>query len=345
MTEITIRKNEAGQRLDKFLAKYMNRAPKSFFYKMMRKKNITLNGKKAAGSEILSEGDVVKLFLSDETIGKFSRILSVSELQKGNADNGRLNEDGRYKPYPPDILYEDADTIFINKPAGMLSQKAGAGDVSLTEYLVTYLLESGQLTEEELRTFRPAVCNRLDRNTSGIVAAGKTLAALQELSRMFRERTMKKYYLCLVKGMVEKPAHISGYLVKDPAANRVEVSDGSDGRRPDGAAWIETEYRPVRSSESVTLLEVHLITGRTHQIRAHLAAQGHPLAGDYKYGDRRFNEELKKKYGLGSQMLHAYRLCMPEVGEGPLSGVSGREICAPLPGMFVEICRDKGVMD
>lgn len=352
MKELTIGNNEAGQRLDKFLGKYMKQAPKSFFYKMLRKKNITLNGKKATGKEILSLGDRVKLFLSDETIDKFSDVDAKQDGRdrtKGmNLDAGKL-----------DIIYEDAHTIFINKPAGMLSQKAKPEDVSLVEYLIAYLLDSGQLRQEELRTFRPSVCNRLDRNTSGLVAAGKTLTALQDLSAMFRERSMKKYYLCLVKGTVRQARYIEGYLVKDEKTNRVSVS-----REPvKGAALVATEYRPLRQGRifrkngeadrsewraaektiDITLMEVHLITGKTHQIRAHLASSGHPLIGDYKYGDRQVNEIFCRKYGLKSQLLHSYRLCMPFC-RGELESLSGMEITAPLPELFETICRDCGVM-
>lgn len=329
MKELCIRSNEAGQRLDKFLGKYMQQAPKSFIYKMLRKKNITLNGKKASGSEMLSEGDQVKLFLSDETIGKFSGVQEIP----GKIPSVRL-----------DILYEDANTLFINKPVGMLSQKAKAEDLSLVEHLTAYLLGSGQISEEELRTFRPSVCNRLDRNTSGIVAAGKTLAALQELGGMFRERTVRKYYLCLVKGTVTQERRISGYLRKDEKTNKVTVQDAEErANRSEGESPIETEYRPIAWKNGFTLLEVHLITGKTHQIRAHLASQGHPIAGDYKYGDRAVNERLKKEFGLKSQLLHSARLCIPEC-EGVLSGLSGREITAPVPALFERICRSIGVM-
>lgn len=329
MKELCIGINEAGQRLDKFLGKYMDQAPKSFLYKMLRKKNITLNGKKASGNEMLSAGDMVKLFLSDETIDKFSQPRTQDEyLPAQQTQSIKL-----------DILYEDDHTIFINKPVGMLSQKAAPGDISLVEHLIAYLLESGQIRKEELRTFRPSVCNRLDRNTSGIIAAGKTLPALQELSRMFRERSLKKYYLCLVKGEIREGRRIKGYLTKDRQKNTVSVL--SD--RTKDASLIETEYRPVSSGNEVTLLEVHLITGKTHQIRAHLAAEGHPIAGDYKYGNRAFNETLKKEYGLSSQLLHSYRLCIP-CCKGVLSDISGKEICAPLPLIFQKICMDKGVM-
>lgn len=329
MKELCIGSNEAGQRLDKFLVKYMDLAPKSFLYKMLRKKNITLNGKKASGNEMLSTGDTVKLFLSDDTISKFSRART--------ADSYLPGEQGQRTKL--DILYEDRHTIFINKPAGMLSQKAAPGDVSLVEYLIAYLLESGQITEAELRTFHPSVCNRLDRNTSGIVAAGKTLAALRELSAMFRERSLKKYYLCMVKGEVKEGCRIKGYLTKDHKKNTVSVQ----AERTKDASLIETEYRPVSFGEGVTLLEVHLITGKPHQIRAHLASEGHPIAGDYKYGDKPFNERLKKEYGLSGQLLHSARLCLPQCS-GELSDISEKEITAPLPPIFQRICRDKGVM-
>lgn len=339
MKEISIRPNEAGQRLDKFLGKYMNSAPKSFFYKMMRKKNITLNGKKAAGNEILREGDRIRLFLSDETIEHFSGQNHAADIQ--------------YPVCPLDILYEDPHVVFINKPVGMLSQKADAKDVSLVEYLIGYLLESGQLKEEDLRTFRPSVCNRLDRNTSGIVAAGKTLAGLQELSERFRERTLNKYYLCLVKGRVSQPERMTGMLSKDPSSNKVEVlpddpnpsqnTDRNKGRNLDRLSRIETEYRPVSSNGRLTLLEVHLITGKTHQIRAHLASKGHPLIGDYKYGDRKLNDRFRSQYGLCSQLLHSARLWFPQT-DGVLRPLAGQEITAPLPPLFEKICREEGVV-
>ena len=327
MQELKITENEAGQRLDKFLLKYMSRAPKSFIYKMLRKKNITLNGKKAQGNEQLRQGDAVKLFLSDDTIGKFSETRTAG-----------------YAETELDILYEDKHTIFINKPAGMLSQKAAAEDVSLVEHLIAYLLKTGQISEEALATFRPSVCNRLDRNTSGIVAAGKSLAALQQLSAMFRERSLKKYYLCLVHGRVTEARRISGFLSKDERTNRVRVQRAGERRSPQKEeARIETEYRPLRSGDGVTLLEVHLITGKTHQIRAHLAAEGHPIIGDYKYGMRSVNDSFKREYGLSTQLLHSCRLCFPEC-TGALSELSGREITAPVPDLFRRICREKGVM-
>lgn len=321
MQQIMIKENEAGQRLDKMLAKYLNEAPKSFLYKMLRKKNITLNGKKAAGNEILSCGDEVKLFLSDETIARFSSSLV------------------QYTKEKLDILYEDENILLINKPAGMLSQKASDSDESVVEHLITYLLTSGQLKEQDLKTFKPSVCNRLDRNTSGMIAAGKSLAGLQELSRLFQNRTLEKYYLCLVEGDIAEPTRICGYLKKDAKTNQVTITAGETA----DASAIETEYRPLKRGEDTTLLEVHLITGKTHQIRAHLASQGHPVIGDYKYGNRRNNDRYQKAYGLKYQLLHAYRLVFPGL-EGALSNLSGKEFTAPLPEEFRKIAADKGVL-
>lgn len=323
MQEIRITEREAGQRLDKLLEKYLQKAPKGFLYKMLRKKNITLNKKKASGKEKLREGDRVSLFFSEETLEKFSGEEPVVRAYQGE---------------PPEILYEDAHILLCNKPVGMLSQKAKDTDVSAVEYLTGYLLESGGLTREDLKTFHPAVCNRLDRNTSGILAAGKSMVGLQELSRFFKERTIKKYYLCLVAGQVKEAASVCGYLQKDDRSNRVKVSDRA---QPDGVK-IETTYRPLAFGSGVTLLEVHLITGKTHQIRAHLASRGYPIVGDYKYGNRKINDRYKQCYGLQSQLLHAWKLCMPET-EGALGYLSGNLFTAPLPAVFQRICAEEGL--
>lgn len=311
MREYEIGKNEAGQRMDKYLGKLLANAPKGFLYKMLRKKNITLNGKKAAGMEMLAEGDRIKLFLSDETIEKFSK----EEFQKVSC--------------PLDILYEDSQILLINKPVGMLSQPDGSGQASLVEYLITYLLEEGTLTREELKTFRPSVCNRLDRNTSGIVAAGKTLAGLQELSRLFHDRTIHKYYLCLTAGEIKKKNFIKGYLHKDKTCNKVRVS----GTKLPESVPIETEYEPLESNGKATLLRVRLVTGRTHQIRSHLASIGHPIIGDAKYGDPGVNRYYNRKYGLCHQLLHGRELELP-VLRGTLEAVSGKRFLAPLPDEF-----------
>ena len=204
MQKLKVTSNEAGQRLDKLLAKYLSQAGKGFLYKMMRKKNITLNGKKCDGSERVQEGDEISLFMADETIEKFSTPLPQLEaLGKEHAGNleksgkaGKNGENGsRKKKQELSIIYEDKNVIIVNKPSGMLSQKAKEGDISLNEHILNYLIDSGHLPVSQLRTFKPSICNRLDRNTSGIVAAGKTLQGLQMLSGLFKERTLHKYYL------------------------------------------------------------------------------------------------------------------------------------------------------
>ena len=314
MQEIIVTANEAGQRFDKLLAKYLNEAPKSFIYKMLRKKNIVLNDKKATGNEKLSVGDSVKLYLADDTIVKFSK----TELVKTNA---KL-----------DIIYEDENMLLINKPVGMLSQKAEAKDESLVEHVISYMLSSGELSSDDLRKFKPSICNRLDRNTSGLVVAGKSLVGLQKMGELFKDRSLRKFYRCLVHGEVSDKIYIKGYLTKDERTNKVCILE----KEIEGALPIETEYEPIWTNGRCTLLEVHLITGRTHQIRAHLASQSHPIIGDYKYGNRKVNDEYKAKYGLQSQLLHAYRMELPKVS-GDLATISEKEFVAPLPTLFSKI--------
>ena len=329
MREIVIEKNEAGQRLDKFLAKYMNEASKSFFYKMMRKKNITLNGKKCEGNEKLAEGDVVKLFLAEDTIEKFSSV-QVQEVKKVDLD----------------ILYEDDEIILVNKPAGMLSQKAKETDESLVEYLIDYLLGSGKLTESGLRAFRPSVCNRLDRNTSGIVAAGKSLAGLQMLSGVFKDRSIHKYYQCLVSGEIRDVKTVDGWLLKDEKKNQVRILTDVEAKRFGGRGGdeepkrIRTKYEPIATDGRFTLLKVTLLTGRSHQIRAHLASLGHPIVGDFKYGGvSKVNPSGRTvKY----QLLHSYRLEFPKLAE-PFVYLSGRVFEAPLPGYFGSVLKETGI--
>lgn len=328
MREMIIKENDAGRRLDNYLKKYMPGASMSFFYKMLRKKNIVLNGKKASGNERLKEKDCIRLFLSDETIDKFS---GKTEGVKEYVSSKKLK-----------VIYEDNHILVLNKPAGMLSQKADRKEDSASEYVTGYLLESGGLKEDELKTFHPGVCNRLDRNTSGLIVAGKSLAGLQVMSELFKKRTLEKYYLCLVRGCMKESAHIRGYLKKDERTNRVSIEDSVSPETAGEYRPVETAYVPLARCPEMTLLRVHLITGRTHQIRAHLAGCGHPLLGDYKYGDKSFNEYYKKRYQIVSQMLHAYELVLPENMREPLSGLSGQAFYAPVPPVFYKVIKETG---
>ena len=316
MKEFHIQTNEAGQRFDKYLKKLLKEANTSFIYKMLRKKNIVLNGKKADGTEKLTVGDEVKLFLSDETFDKFH----------GAAQSTKQFE--AYATIPAkklEVVYEDNDIIIINKPVGMLSQKAKPEDISANEYIIAYLLQSGSLTQEALNTFKPSICNRLDRNTSGLLIAGKTLKGLQEMSEALKERSAQKYYRCIVSGALNEKTYLKGYLSKDEHTNKVTIYKNKPAEMD--ALPIETEYRPIAVANGFTELEVHLITGRSHQIRAHLASIGHPIIGDTKYGLQKVNEDFQKELHLKSQLLHAYRIRFAD----------GREVIAPTPKQYDKI--------
>ena len=320
MQKKTVMPGEAGQRFSKFLEKYFKEAPKGFIYKMLRKKNITLNGKKADGTEKLQPGDEITFWLADETITKFAGTKTFCRVS-----------------HALDIIYEDEHMLLLNKPAGILSQKAKPEDVSVNEQVISYLLDSHFLTEEALLSFRPSIVNRLDRNTSGLIAAGKTMAGLQQLSALFKDRTMHKYYLCLVKGKITEKKVLEGYLIKDERHNTARLVS----EKTSSADYIKTVYVPLAAAGNLTLLKVLLVTGRTHQIRLHLSGEGHPIIGDYKYGDAKLNDYFKGKYHLKHQLLHAYELCMPPLS-GALSSVSEKTFYAPLPPLFDKILKGEG---
>lgn len=321
MQEFLISKNEAGQRLDKYLAKLLSQAPQSVIRKGLRKKNILLNGTKAEGNEKTQIGDRVQVYMRDETIAMF-RDSSKDRISVNDPSGGR--SDAPIVPVP--ILYEDENILVLNKPAGLLSQNAKPGDVSVVDFVVDHYARKPHLDNE---LFTPGICNRLDRNTDGLMLAGVSLAGLQELNRIVKDRSLQKYYLCIVEGKITVPGVLNGFLRKDARNNKVYISQDAD----EGAA-IETEYEPLAYNERYTALKVHLITGKTHQIRAHLASIGHPLVGDSKY-----NVNSKKK---GRPLLHSWQMHFPQM-VGALGYLSGRCFEAPIPDDIASVLREENL--
>lgn len=304
MKEIFIDEENEGQRLDKLLFRYLNKAPRSFVFKMLRKKNIKLNKKAASPETKVKKGDIVTLFLSDETIAAF-----------------------REKKSPPkvsadvDIIYEDKDIIIADKPVGLLSQADRPGGDCLNLRLISYMDKKGELRDD----FVPSVCNRLDRNTRGLVTFGKTLRGARELSMGFREHFIKKYYLTVVKGVVYEEKNIRAFISKDSEKNIVTVG----GRAEKNNAETSTYIMPVADNGSYTLLKIRLDTGKTHQIRAALSHEGLPVVGDIKYGDRASNEYFKRKYGLKNQFLICYEISVEPNGRDlkVLKNINVRTVC------------------
>lgn len=310
MIKITIGENEAGQRVDRFLRKYLGNAPLSGIYRIIRK-DLKVNGKRVREDRMLEQGDELSLYLAQEQLSAYAAPAEKKVTAKKQFQ----------------IVYEDPRVLIVSKPQGLLVH----GDRrekrnTLINQVLGYLQGKGEYDPAAEKTFTPAPVNRIDRNTSGLVVFGKTAAAVRQLAEVFREREqIHKFYLAIVCGEVTGELHLTDALVKDPEKNRVSVAT-------DGGQASETHIRPVRSGKRFSLVEAELLTGRTHQIRVHLAKAGVPILGDPKYGNASVNE-IGRRCGARGQLLHAWALEFGEMSQ-PLEELSGKRFEARPPKAF-----------
>ena len=307
MQKTVVSHYESGQTLEKYVRKVLKDAPLSFIYKLFRKKDVKVNGHWQDKKYIVNEDDEISIYVTDAQL---------EEFQKKN------------EYHPSDyikerIVYEDDNVLFVNKPKGVLVQKDDGSSKALDQMVIEYLMYKKEYDPSNQLAFTPGPAHRLDRNTSGIVIFGKNQVALQQLFSLLKEHEkIGKHYLALVVGDVEKDGQVNAPLLKDEKKNMVKVASLKDGGKPS-----ITIYHPLKRFGDCTLLDVTLVTGRTHQIRVHMAYINHPVVGDNKYGDFAFNNEFAKEYGIKNQFLHAYELHFGQL-EYPLNNLSNKSFKA-----------------
>lgn len=313
MIEIKVGAEHEKQRIDRFLKKYLPKAPLSHIYKIIRT-DLKINGKRVKQDYSLQLGDVMNLYLSEELVKQYSQ-----DKKPAYAKSRKQFT----------VIYEDENILLVNKPKGLLTH----GDKTekkntLVNQVVGYLVEKGDYKFSRINTFIPAPVNRLDRNTSGIVIFGKNNLALQCLNRMIKDKeSIGKYYLAIAKGVLKEEKVLKSTMQKDERRNMISLSDAD--AEGDGYKTMETIIRPLAVRNGFTLVEAQLVTGRTHQIRAHLASQNLFIIGDIKYGSAQGNAYAKQKYGLTTQFLHAYKIKFENCPE-MFEYLNGMEFHAPL---------------
>ncbi|SCH04272.1 Ribosomal large subunit pseudouridine synthase C [uncultured Clostridium sp.] len=317
MKKIVIKENDANQRIDKYLKKLLCNAPSNFIYKMFRKKDIKINGKKVNEKYILQKDDILEMFLYDDKFNEFTKEKDIYDLKR------------EFK-----VLYEDQNILIVDKPVGLLVHGDAKENVNtLSHQVLSYLKEKGELDVGRESTFTPGPVHRLDRNTSGIVIFGKTLAALQDLNEMMKKRHhIEKSYMTICKGKLTKQQELVGYVKKIDNEDRVRFVKKDDK----DALMMKTIVKPIRTTNDFSLVEVKIITGRMHQIRIHLSSIDHPVIGDRKYGDFVLNKQMKQQFGLNNQLLHAYKINFVDPF-GSLSYLKGKKIICPKPTQFKKI--------
>lgn len=336
MREINITANDAGRRLDRFLRKYLKNASLGEIYKMIRK-DVKVDGKRKDESYVLNEGEILSLYLSDETIDKLTGRGQDSRSKASPAKKAKR----QFK-----IIYEDENILVADKPFGLLTHGDSQEKKNhLANQVKDYLIAKGDYDPRTEKVFSPAPANRIDRNTTGLVIFGKNSASLKALGAMIREDKVSKYYLTIVHGIIKEEKVLTGSLVKDEASNKVTIRNDSrndvSGSADKEGLDVMTVVKPVESFSygngfKATLVEVQLVTGRSHQIRAHLASIGHPVIGDIKYGSaatRKANDYIGSRFHLTTQLLHAHRLVINETAPG-LEYLKGKCFTAPVPPTF-----------
>ena len=306
MRSITIGKNDAGLKIEKFMSKYFPSMPSSFLHKSLRKRCVKVNGRHVREGAVLGEGDCVDFYIRDEFFPK-QQSYQLDFMQA----KGKLC-----------LIYEDQNILVAIKPAGLRAHDDARHKTdTLIAQIKKYLVQTGEFRPDQEATFSPALCNRIDTNTEGLVIAAKNAEALREMNRFIRERRIHKTYLCVVLGkMPQQNGMLTGYLQKDRARNQSLISH----IQKDGAKQVALRYRCLGMQENgMTVLEIDLLTGRSHQIRAQLSEAGHPIAGDQKYGG--------ETAGFPHQALCAWKLCFDIPAEGILGNLSGMELKVEKP--------------
>lgn len=320
MVKFVIAENESNQRLDRFLRKYMARAPLGMIYKIIRK-DVKLNGKRASADTVIREGDELTLYISEEKLEELSR--PVKKKFSGK----------QFK-----VAYEDENLLIVEKPRGLLTHGDSTEKKNtMANQVCGYLMNKGEYEPGKEKSFTPSSVNRLDRNTTGLVIFGKNAETMRTLSEYIRKRRfIRKYYLTIVCGKPDGRMMFDDSIVKDESRNISRIAE-KNGEGKKSVTYLTT----LIESKDFSIVEAEILTGRTHQIRLHFSNAGFPLVGDSKYGNRRINDMMKKRFGVTSQLLHAYKLVFSEI-TGKLGYLDGLEVKAGIPKDFADAAAGLG---